>query len=95
MSDCTNPSKIYRTYAEVDLDAIRRNGRIVRASFPTERILCVLKADAYGHGIVGVLPAMEDFADEYAVATVDEGLRVRSGSEKPVLLFGPVPEGFL
>jgi alanine racemase len=93
MSDCRTLSGIYRTCAEVDLDAIRRNGRIIRAAFPQKRILCVLKADAYGHGISGVLPAMEDFADEYAVATVDEALRVRAKSEKPVLLFGPVPEG--
>lgn len=53
----------------------------------------MLKADAYGHGISGVLPAYETFSDWYAVATVEEGLTARGGTEKPVLLFGPAPEG--
>ncbi|MBR2354002.1 MAG: alanine racemase [Clostridia bacterium] len=86
-------AKIHRTYAEIDLDAIRENGRIAKAAFPRQNILFVMKADAYGHGIEGILPAAETFADEYAVATVEEGLAVRKGSEKPILLFGPVPEG--
>ena len=51
-----------------------------------------MKADAYGHGIAGVLPAYETFTDWYAVATVEEALEIRRGSKKPVLLFGPVPE---
>ena len=89
----TDYSRIHRTYAEIDLDAIRKNGRIAKETFRDQRILFVMKANAYGHGIEGILPAAEDFADEYAVATVEEGLAVRAGSAKPVLLFGPVPEG--
>ena len=82
----------YRTVAKVSLDAIRRNGQIARKTFPEQKILSVLKADAYGHGITGVLPAYETFTDWYAVATIEEALRIREGSDKPVLLFGPVPE---
>ena len=81
----------YRNYLKVDLDAIVHNGQVARNTFPKQKIMCVLKADAYGHGIQGVLPAYEHFADAYAVATVEEGLQVRQGSEKPVLIFGPVP----
>ena len=82
----------FRNYAEIDLAAIRHNGRVARTLFPEQMILSVLKADAYGHGIAGVLPAYETFTDWYAVATVEEAERVRNGSKKPVLLFGPVPE---
>ena len=89
----TDFSKIHRTYAEIDLCAIRGNGQIAKKTFAEQRVLFVMKANAYGHGIEGILPAAETFADEYAVATVEEGLAVRKGSEKPVLLFGPVPEG--
>lgn len=85
----------YRTFACVDLAAIRHNGQIARKTFPQQKILSVLKADAYGHGITGVLPAYETFTDWYAVATVEEGLKIREGSNKPVLLFGPAPEGMM
>ena len=81
----------YRNYAAIDLKAIRHNGQIARKLFPESKILSVLKADAYGHGITGVLPAYESFTDWYAVATVEEAEKVRAGSDKPVLLFGPVP----
>lgn len=88
----TNYCREYRTVAKISLDAIRHNGQIARKTFPEQKILSVLKADAYGHGITGVLPAYETFTDWYAVATIEEGLRVRQGSDKPILLFGPVPE---
>ncbi len=87
-----NYSREYRTVAKISLDAIRHNGQIARKTFPEQKILSVLKADAYGHGIAGVLPAYEIFTDWYAVATIEEALLVRQGSDKPVLLFGPVPE---
>lgn len=82
----------HRNYAAVNLAAIRHNGQIARKLFPEQKILSVLKADAYGHGISGVLPAYETFTDWYAVATVEEAIKIRSGSEKPILLFGPVPK---
>ena len=61
----------YRTFLSVDLKAIQCNGLIARKTFDGQQIMCVLKADAYGHGIEGVLPAYEHFADAYAVATDD------------------------
>lgn len=85
-------SRTERTFARVDLAAIRHNGQRARILLPGRKILSVLKADAYGHGISGVVPAYESFTDWYAVAAVEEGLAVRAQSEKPVLLFGPVPE---
>ena len=84
-------NKKLRTYACVDLAAIRNNGAIARKVFPDQMILSVLKADAYGHGIDGVLPAYETFTDWYAVATMEEAMKVRQGSSKPILLFGPIP----
>jgi len=85
--------RIHRTYVLINTDAIRSNGQRAKQLFPECRIMTVLKADAYGHGISGVVPACEEFSDSYAVATVDEGARIRKVSNKKVLLFGPVPEG--
>ena len=81
-----------RTYAQVDLSAICHNGMIAKKLFSNQLILSVLKADAYGHGIPGVIPAYETFSDWYAVATIEEALQIRCQSKKPILLFGPVPE---
>ena len=82
----------YRTHLNVDLKAIAHNGATAKRIFPRQKVMSVLKANAYGHGIEGVLPAYETFTDAYAVATVEEGLLIRKGSEKPILLLGPVPQ---
>ena len=83
---------VCRTIARVSLSAIRHNGAIAKKLYPQQKLLSVLKADCYGHGIEGVMPAYDTFSDYYAVATVEEGLAARAGTKKPVLLFGPVPE---
>lgn len=83
---------VCRTAALVSLSAIRHNGAIAKKQFADQKILSVLKADCYGHGISGVMPAYDTFSDYYAVATVEEGLLARAGTEKPILLFGPAPE---
>lgn len=82
---------VCRTAAVVSLAAIRKNGAIARKCFPEQKILSVLKADCYGHGIEGVMSAYDTFSDYYAVATMEEGLAARAHTEKPILLFGPVP----
>lgn len=85
----------YRTYACISLDNIEHNGQIAKRVFCGKKIMSVLKADAYGHGIEGVVPAYEAFSDYYAVATVEEGLKIRKQSKKPILIFGPIPEGLI
>ena len=83
-----------RTRAIIDLDAIRNNYAVIRKTFPGQKIMSVLKADAYGHGISGIGAVCDELTDQFAVATVEEGRRLReTGAGKPVLLFGPVPEG--
>lgn len=83
-----------RTCAEISLDAIRHNYGAIKKVFDETKVMTVMKADAYGHGIKGILPACDPFVDWYAVATMEEGREIRQwGSSKPVLLFGPVPAG--
>ena len=84
----------HRTYAHIDLNAIRHNYSVIRAQFPEQKVMSVLKADAYGHGVQGILPACDENTDYYAVATFDEFKAIRQwGSAKPVLLFGLLPLG--
>jgi alanine racemase len=79
--------------ATIDTAALRRNLDIVRARAPRSRVMAVIKANAYGHGLVAVAQAL-DGADAFAVARVDEGLALRgAGITKPVILLEGVFEG--
>jgi alanine racemase len=83
------------TIARIDLAAIRHNLAMVRKLAPGSEVACVVKADAYGHGLTRVSDALEE-ADILAVATVDEGSRCRAHgwAGRLLLLEGPanVPE---
>lgn len=85
-----------RTAAEIDLNKIRHNYAVIRKTFPGTKVLSVLKADAYGHGIRGITAVCDEQTDYFAVATVEEGCAIReSGSIKPVLVFGVVPDALI
>ncbi len=74
--------------ALIDHAALRHNLRRVRQAAPNSRIWAVIKADAYGHGMQRVARALEQ-SDGYAVARVEEGLRLReAGFDKPILVLG-------
>lgn len=66
-----------KTVARIDLSAMRGNLARVRALAPGSLVACVVKADAYGHGLHHVVPALEG-ADILAVATVGEAERCRN-----------------
>jgi alanine racemase len=78
-----------RTWAEIDLGAIRHNVRALKRRARGARLMAVVKADAYGHGSVPVsLAALEAGADSLAVVTVEEGAELRrAGVTAPILIF--------
>ncbi|MDP9014732.1 MAG: alanine racemase [Pseudomonadota bacterium] len=72
--------------ATIDTAALRHNLRVLREWAPRSRIMAVVKANAYGHGLVSVARALES-ADAFAVARVDEGLTLRqAGVRTPTIL---------
>ena len=72
--------------ARVDAAALRHNLRQVRAAAPGARVMAVVKANAYGHGLVPTALALSE-ADSFAVARLEEGLVLRSaGISQPVVL---------
>jgi alanine racemase len=72
--------------ATVDSGALRHNLNVVRQWAPKSRVMAVIKANAYGHGLVAVARALES-ADAFAVARVDEGLTLRAaGINTPTVL---------
>ncbi|MDQ3864334.1 MAG: alanine racemase [Actinomycetota bacterium] len=78
-----------RTWAEVDLGAVRHNVRTLKRRASNSRLMAVVKADAYGHGSVEVARAcIEAGADSLAVVTVEEGAQLRcAGLDAPILVF--------
>ncbi|MSU47027.1 MAG: alanine racemase [Lacunisphaera sp.] len=83
----------HRCWVEIDLAALERNFKLIRASLPPHiKFVAVVKADAYGHGLPQVATRlMHAGADLFAVATLAEAtvLRELSG-DWPVLLLSPV-----
>jgi alanine racemase len=75
--------------AQINLAALRANVAIVRAKAPQAQLLAVVKANAYGHGLVRVLPALED-ADGLALIELDAAvlLRERHYTRRILLLEG-------
>ena len=72
--------------ATLDGDALRHNLAAVRQLAPRSRVLAVIKANAYGHGIVGVAKSLGD-ADAFGVARIGEGLSLRAaGITRPIVL---------
>lgn len=75
----------FRTSASVDLGALEENYRAIEALLePAVALLCVIKADAYGHGAVEVGRRLESLGATYfGVATVDEGRESGKGGYAP------------
>jgi alanine racemase len=82
--------------ATVDTGALRHNLQVVRQWAPRSRVMAVIKANAYGHGLIAVARALES-ADAFAVARVDEGLTLRQAGvrTRTVLLEGVFDSGQL
>ncbi len=77
------------TYLEVNLTRLKQNLDNIRVHAAPAKVMAVLKANAYGHGVDGVAPFIAPFADYIGVAIVEEGIRLRElGIEKPILVMG-------
>ena len=79
------------TQAIIDLSAVRHNVRAIRASLPpATRMIAVVKANAYGHGVIPVSrAALSAGADWLAVAIPEEGVELRAaGFRVPILVLG-------
>ncbi len=72
--------------AQIDLDALRHNLAVARRAAPDRKVMVVVKANAYGHGLVPVAAALTD-ADALAVARLDEAVILRdAGVRIPVVV---------
>lgn len=77
------------THLEVNLTQLKKNFEAIRAQVAPAKVMPMLKANAYGHGVDGVAPFIEPYADYMGVALVEEGVHLRQlGLRKPILVAG-------
>jgi alanine racemase len=78
------------TRAVINLGALQHNLEVARRAAPHSRLMAIIKANAYGHGLLQVARALHA-ADAFGVATVDEAVSLREGGvPQPIVLL----EGF-
>lgn len=88
-------STLKRTWAEIDLDALEHNYRVLRKRVGENvKFLGVVKADAYGHGSVMVSRKLQELGADYlAVSSIDEAMELRlNGITMPILILGHTPK---
>ena len=84
------------TRAEISLSNLKYNYLNIRKKVSKKPILAVVKADAYGHGMISVVAALEKLDDKkpsyYGVALLEEALELRKSktTKCPILVFAPL-----
>ena len=72
--------------AQINLAALLHNFNQIKKIAPDSQVLAVLKANAYGHGLVKIAEQLKD-ADAFGVARIEEALALRTGGiVKPIVL---------
>jgi alanine racemase len=85
-----NSEKPYRCWAEIDQAALRHNAAFVRHRLGAPvQLIAVVKANAYGHGMVGVAKALVNDAQFFGVANLEEAQTLRKEVSQPIIILGP------
>jgi len=83
----------YRCWTEIDRGALRHNTKVVRERIGNAEMLAVVKANAYGHGLMGVAETLAEQVQLFGVANLEEALALRERFHLPVIILGPsLPE---
>ena len=79
-----------KTLSVIDLNAISQNAQTIKKLANGAMFFAVVKADGYGHGGEEVARHIQDIADGFCVAIMEEGIELRiAGITKPILVFTP------
>jgi alanine racemase len=80
------------TVVEVDLNRLADNFQAIRRRVAPARVMPILKANAYGHGLLRVAHLMETLGADYiGVAVLEEGILLReNGIRMPILVLGGI-----
>lgn len=82
-------SETHRCWVEIDRSALRYNTKLLRDRIGAAELLAIVKANAYGHGMVGVAEALADQAQLFGVANLEEAITLRAALPHPIIILGP------
>jgi alanine racemase len=87
-----DPQVLRPTYAEIDLNRLTQNFRAIERVVAPARIMPILKANAYGHGLVEIAHHVVSLGAAYlGVAFLEEGILLReAGVKAPILVMGGI-----
>jgi alanine racemase len=86
-----NGDSVRATWAEVNLGRLSRNLQAIRAHVAPARVMIIVKANAYGHGLAEVAKQLGPLADYIGVAVLEEGIFLRElGVKAPILVLGGI-----
>jgi alanine racemase len=87
----TTNEGVRATWAEIDLACLNRNLEAIRRKVAPAKVMLVVKANAYGHGLVEVAKALAPRADYVGVAVLEEGILLRElGLAAPIIVLGGI-----
>ena len=89
--------KVHETILEVDLNAVVNNLNHFRSFLrPETKMVCMIKADAYGAGAIEIAKTLQDYRVDYlAVAVADEGVALRqAGITQNIIVMNPEMSSF-
>jgi alanine racemase len=85
-----------RTWAEINCDNLYKNLKEIKSHLNEGvRLMAIVKADAYGHGLKYLIPTFEKAnTDLYGVSNIEEAIDLRKLTDKPILILGFTPPNF-
>ena len=70
----------------IDYELVRNNIQVIKRNLaPNCKIMGIIKSNAYGHDLEKTTRALDDSIDGYGVVRLQEALKIRENSSKPVL----------
>ena len=84
---------LHRTWAEIDIDALIHNFKVIKKRAGGAKLMAIVKADAYGHSARNIAPVLEEQgADAFGVSNIEEAITLRGcGITRPILILGYTP----
>lgn len=95
LNNTPDPISMRPTILDIDLDVLLENYEKIRRRVAPAKVMAVLKANAYGHGLIACARHLEQAgADAFGVALLEEGIALRrAGIQTPILVFGGIVGG--
>ena len=79
-------AKLSSVSAYINVAALRHNALIAQSIAPHAKLIAVIKANAYGHGVIDTAKALSSVAHGFAVARIDEALMLRDNGFKQMIV---------